>query len=923
MDNSFKIAHYNIRSLLPKINAFREHIAACDYSVVCISESWLHGDIPDTYIDIHDYIVIRRDRPSRGGGVCIYIKHSINFSVINSSNRIEQLWLRLTINRRHFAVGVVYRSENVSYGEFLGEFEDSVSEILPTSEELFCLGDLNIDLMDVDCASTKRLNEFLDCFNIKQVVDSPTRVTLHTASLIDLIMVSNESLVTDVGVFSPGLSDHELVSCSLAIRPPVTAPVYKLIRDFRYFNEELFVSDLIITPLHRVFSLGDVNDKLNFLCTKLLSLFGIHAPLRNVKITRRPAPWLTDNLRLLISLRDEAHARWRRTKSVAHYNYYKSLRNFVTLANRAEKKAYINYCVRNEGPNAIWKRLGIKNNHREIPLVLQNADALNDYYVNSISAVPTDNSVVDLYLGSVLVTGEGFCFDFVSQEDVCEIICRLKSKAVGCDGISVNLIKMCCPYILPFVTHVINSCLEQSVFPDTWKQAVVTPVPKVSNPTHYGDLRPISVLPVLSKVLEKVMEVQLRSHLELNNILPEKQSGFRPLHGCGTALLDVMDDILRATDDGLVTVLLLFDFSKAFDMLNHEILLALLQHIGLSDTSVSLFVSYFSDRTQRVRVREHLSFPLGLSSGVPQGSILGPLLYTIYTMYLPTVLKTCKLHLYADDTQIYHSFKSENISEAAHLINNDIEGLLNFAESHSLKINNSKTKALLFGPAGQRLLVEPLLKLKVGDSYVEFESAGKSLGVTFNSDLRFRLHINNCIRAAYSNLRLIYINRYFLSRKSKIMLCESLVLSKFSFCDFVYGPCILARDRQRIQVLQNSCMRLIFGIRRRQHISHKLEELGWLNMSCRRFLHAACLFHKVIIFKAPIYLYRKIQFRTDVHSLNLRFRGRLTPPQHRTEKFKSSFTYQIANIYNSVPDNFKLLNAVKFKYSMKLWLLTS
>lgn len=153
--------------------------------------------------------------------------------------------------------------------------------------------------------------------------------------------------------------------------------------------------------------------------------------------------------------------------------------------------------------------------------------------------------------------------------------------------------------------------------------------------------------------------------------------------------------------------------------------------------------------------------------------------------------------------------------------------------------------------------------------------------------------------------------------KQKKTLCDSLVLSRFNFADTVYGPCIDASDRRRIQVVQNSCLRLIYGIRRRQHISHKLVDAGWLNMSNRRTLHAACVCHKIILYKEPRYLYRKITFRNDVHNLNIRFKGRLTPPSHRTEQFKSSFSYQITKIFNSLPSYLKNMSSPSFRRTLK------
>lgn len=311
-----------------------------------------------------------------------------------------------------------------------------------------------------------------------------------------------------------------------------------------------------------------------------------------------------------------------------------------------------------------------------------------------------------------------------------------------------------------------------------------------------------------------------------------------------------------------------------------------------------------------------------MSSGVPQGSIIGPLLYTLYTSNLEKVVQNCKIHLYADDTQIYYSFRLEDFAVALNAINDDISNIIEWSKNHALSINSKKTSVLVFGPQKARLEVAQRLKVDFDGQQISTADSAKNLGLIYDSTLRFKLHVNNCIRLAYANLKMIYNSRYFLSKKLKIILCESLVLSRFNFSDVIYGPCIDATDARRIQTVQNACLRLIFGIRKRESVSHKLNEIGWLNMSDRRLLHSACLFHKIINNKAPQYLYKKLTFRTDVHNLNVRFRGRLTPPVHRTELYKRSFSYQITKIYNNLPTSIKSKSVPSFKRALKKKIIT-
>lgn len=414
---------------------------------------------------------------------------------------------------------------------------------------------------------------------------------------------------------------------------------------------------------------------------------------------------------------------------------------------------------------------------------------------------------------------------------------------------------------------------------------------------------------------------QLREFLNKNNILPDIQSGFRPMHSCCTALVNVTDDILRARDMGKITALMLFDFSKAFDMVNYNLLLAICHHIGIGPEACQLISSYLDNRQQTVHLSNTVSSLRRLSSGVPQGSILGPLLFTVYTSALPTYLTHCSAHLYADDTQLYYSFHSNDMSLAIDIINKDIESLLRFARYHCLNINPLKTQCLLFGPRHILQGLSELFGVKVDGVSISPSPEARNLGVVFDDTLRFRTHITRCIRSGYSNLKLIYNKRKFLDVKLKSLLCDTLVLSRLNYCDCLYGPNIDSRDARRIQVLQNACLRLIYGVRRRRPISHKLASNRWLNMANRRFLHAASFYHSVLLHKCPPYLYERITFRSDVHNVHIRFKGTLSIPAHKTESFKWSFTYQIAKVYNSLPDSLKTLPLKKFKSCLKRDLL--
>nr|CAI5821678.1 unnamed protein product [Callosobruchus analis] len=221
-----------------------------------------------------------------------------------------------------------------------------------------------------------------------------------------------------------------------------------------------------------------------------------HAPIRTIKITKPYSPWMTDNIRFLIFLRNKAKSKWRRTKKIGQYNYYKMLRNYTTTACRNEKKAYYDDLAKKQGMKKVWsnlKYLNIGKQNNDIPETLKNPTDLNKYYVSCIPRSEAKESVIKNIPNRFNSSSEAFNFKPITEGDVKSHILNIKSNAQGVDGVCVKLILMCCPLIVPFLTHIINHCLLNGVFPDCWKVAVVLPIPKKSKPLEYKDLRPINI----------------------------------------------------------------------------------------------------------------------------------------------------------------------------------------------------------------------------------------------------------------------------------------------------------------------------------------------------------------------------------------------------------------------------------------------
>ena len=263
------------------------------------------------------------------------------------------------------------------------------------------------------------------------------------------------------------------------------------------------------------------------------------------------------------------------------------------------------------------------------------------------------------------------------------------------------------------------------------------------------------------------------------------------------------------------------------------------------------------------------------------------------------------------------SFDPCESSQAVAALNFELNNIETFSKKHCLKLNSTKTVAIIFGRKNDRLKFSGTYgkELNVSSNQIEFKNAVKNLGLYIDQDLRFTPHINKILQSAYMSLRLIFQNRRILNKNIKSRLCDVLVLSKCNYCDVVYGPCITEKDSKRLQKLQNSCLRLVYGIRRSQRISDKLRENDWLNMKERRQLHAVCQYFGIICKRAPKYLYNKIRFRTDIHNINIRQKGKLTIPipTHSTQLFKRSFSYNIAHYINELSFDYTKVSKAQFK----------
>lgn len=929
------MSHVNVRSLISSFQLFTDLIVDNDFTVIALSETWLSPNVSSQQLKLTDYDLVRSDRESRGGGVAFYVKSNVKYSILDiqylPSHELEQLWIILKVARLKIAVGCAYRPPNQSI-TCLDELETVLSNLSLEVDEIMLVGDLNVDFLRTDTKLQYLLN-ILDLFNLKQIINEPTRISDTSSSLIDIICVDKFRNVLDSGTTDLlNVSDHLLVFCDLDMSIEKLPPKKITYRDYQYFNINEFAFDANRINWEYISTLHDIDGKVEFLNNAIITLFDIHAPYRTTTIRNYSKPYITDTIKEIIRLKDRAFAKYKRTSSESDKQYYKDLKNYLSIAIRNEKKAYFeNRISRLKNSRNMWKQLekyGIySKNVNEIDSELCDPDQINNHFVNIVPAGPTDAETRNYFKINVHESvAEEFRFSPITESDLDKILRSSKSNAYGADGINLQMLKIVFPYCREQLVHIINTSLHSGYVPSIWKKTIVTPISKVHKAVTLDNLRPVSILTTLGKMLESVVFTQLTQHINQIGIMPQHQSGFRASYSTTTALSKVVNDLTCAVDRSQVTLLVLLDYTKAFDSIDHELLINKLHYYGCGSAVIEWFGSYFEDRRQLVRIKSTLSQELPLALGVPQGSILGPLLFAVFSADLPNVLTTdCSYHLYADDAQIYMSTDPLCINFTAVALNENLALLSQWSKRNGLKLNPTKSVMMCVGSVNMQHRALSLLNVSVSIDGIplEFVECAKTLGIYLDCNLKFQTHVVKKISFCYSRFKTLYQFKHSLSAFSKWCIVNSVLLSHVEYGLCVYYPHLTGVYRNKLQMLQNSCLRYAHNIPRYDHVTPHYNQHQILKIENRFVLLFCSMLYKVLNTHIPDYLLLLLIKRSDVHNIQLRNVNSYDIPKHRTTKFKSSFSYIAASFCNRYVQSFSIDSFLVFKRKLRCTLLSA
>lgn len=948
-DDRLIIGQLNIQSLKPKLPDLRNDIYQnFSFDILALSECWLQPNIPDRLLTVNGYTLYRRDRPDslklpKGkGGVAVLVRNALRSELlptpvtgINDSN-LEIIWVRVHLGKgRSVLVASVYRVPVNTMHQKSSDLDDLEQQLQfmiaqhPRSTLLVC-GDMNLCLLKAAREERNELEHRLSMYNI-HVTNRTVPTYRPASSLLDIIATNRPDLIRRAGVTrchygGPHDFSRVILANDKCPNQSNTSHIYR--RAIARVDPTEFNLQLRDTDWTTVYNAATSDDKWHAFQRIFIRELDVVAPMRRLRQRRMHATPVSADTQRLLQLRRGALSRNDRAE-------YVELNRLCRAATRRECVALYSREISEGRRGGLWRVLrpviGRRQESCSIPNVTP--DALNDYFASigptTASSVPRATSAVATRLPRVPTSS--FRVQPIDFDTLCITLGSMRpSKSTGLDGISIATIqKFFFGVGLPLL-DIVNSSLTSGHVPKAWKHALVTPIPKGKVVTGPADTRPISILPAITKLAERIVQRQLTEYLEQNYLFSDAQHGYRKHFSTETALHVITDSVLHAMDNGEISIMITLDLSKCFDVVPHSKLLEKLSAYGIH---TDWFRSYLEGHTQQVRLTGRagdsgarpaaargarpagatrapgrtctaggagLSRTQNVSSGIFQGGALSCVLYALYSNDLSSfigdgVTTVC----YADDSTLLASGRKRDI----HLVIARLEAALNSAYQwfchNGMKVNARKTQMLVLGtPAMLRGL--PPVSLNFCGTKILDSRVIKSLGVSIDRHLTYHKHIDSVTQKCTGILMALSHARHVIPRSALKVIVECLAVSVVRYCLSVYGSCG-ATQVHRIQKILNFCARVVTGRRRYDHISDAIEQLGWMNARQMVTFHAVCAVSKVVTSGIPELIAETIcPPANEIHDHHTRRAGRRTLPQIRTEAGRRRLCYRGVDALNAL-----------------------
>lgn len=933
--SNFLLLHCNIRSFNKNIDELCASIKSmnCCPDVLVLSETWFSPSNNLGNIEgFNGYHTFRQQK--RGGGISVFVHKKYktsslqNLSLCLENIETSAVKIYLADNSSVTVIGCYRPPDPAQVNNFLENLNNVLSST-NSNQKLYLIGDLNIDLTD-GSQNSSDLMDLMHSFNMVPVITKPTRITDNSRSLIDHIWTNNLA-ESESGIVKVCITDHYPIFVHTVTRTESSTSFVKKFRD--HSNHNILNLETRLSNFLQTFYLYDglpISIKCKILCEKLYDLYNSCCPIRSktVSLNRTLKPWLTDSLIEEIRLK---HIMYNRFKSglIEFEVYNNQNKRSASLLKNAKKLYYtnkFNNCIGDI--KRTWKQINklIKpqKGNSGIDSIMEDdvkvddptriANCFNEFFATIGSKldalIPTTNNNPLDYLGP---RQEKTFFSAPSTfAEVSHLLMSLPNKSSSLYEVPTSIFKKLKNTISQAISDLFNDSCREGSFPDNLKSARITPIHKNGDRKSVNNYRPISTLPLLSKIFEKLMYSRLYSFLSKNQILAEHQFGFRLNRNTSDAVLQFLDYAYDSLDKGNQVMAIFLDLKKAFDTVNHKILLDKLNHLGIRGISHKWFCSYLENRNQLVSVNKVSSDVSKVFTGVPQGSVIGPLLFLIYINDMSRCSKLLDFIHFADDTTLFATHK--DINQLVTIVDTELAKIDTWLRSNRLSLNVSKTTYMILSRnsgtnQAPRIRDMPLTKV----------SSMKFLGITIDDKLSFHIHCNNVARDVSRGTGILYRLSNSIPDQVAFNLYFSLIYTKMSYGITCWGNAN-ARNINKMKKIQTRAFKALkFN---NCHLDPKFIEL--LQFESIHKFFTAQKFFKTLKLNQHVHFANKLLPLHPHHSYSTRFAdaGNMNLPRYSKSKSQNSFLFQSIQIWNELPDSLKDCgNPSQFKSMLKSHLI--
>ena len=938
--SSLNCVFLNIRSIPSNLEEFvndfsvsREHL-----DFICFAETRLSESISSLY-NINGYKIFSNPRNSSGGGVCIYARSKYRANIIESisltSEVIETMFIKYRLNSKNFVVGCIYRPPSADISLFLEEISRIITHVYSNVRDvnLILLGDFNINLLSqVRNSPSLELEALMYSLGMFPLVLRPTRIGGSSATLIDHIWANNIDNVIGNGVIISNISDHFPVfarwSTNKAPRDTHTI-VYKRRNDFCKFST--LVASHNWGDIH---SCNSAENAYNMFASVLSSYYDEACPvqMRVIKKVDMEKPYIDSEIKRIINEKNKLE-RLCITKPITYGRKFREARAKVRKLVKKSREQYfqnkIDSC--SSDSRRTWQTinglLGRKCRSSETtdfdvngelvsdPLTI--ANGFNTYFSSVGENLSRDFGGDGDYSRFLEHSNDILDFDLTNDAEIVEVVTNLRDASPGHDNLPMRIFKENLTVISSVITHICNLSLSTGVYPESLMVGKVTCIYKSGDPSLFSNYRPISVLCAFSKILEKLVTLRLVNHFDSHDLFTNSQFGFRAGLSTENAIHSILSPIYDAFESGKIACGVFIDLAKAFDSLDRDILIDKLSYYGIVGNCLTWFESYFSRRRQYVCYGGACSDMLPVNYGVPQGSILGPVLFIIFMNDIPRCTSLLNFVIYADDTNVY--LTSDNINEAFDVVNEGLRGVSGWLRVNRLTVNASKSQYIVFRRK-QRVLPGATHDLYLNNERLERVSSVKFLGVYLDEHLLFTAHVTYVLKKTSKYLPILYKIRRSLNRNTLKLIYNSLIHANLMYCISTWGFCYRNRFNLLL-VLQKKLVRAItFGTSFSGSVP-LFRDLNLLPLDHLSIYSVNVFVHKTLLNSSSSALFEI--YIADAYNTRLSNSNSLSIPNIISTHSRQSIRWTGARCWNDLPQGLREETMHKsFKSKLKKYLVS-